>query len=220
MTILVGRNTRLEVQKTLGSPVTVTGISNDNPAVVSFSGAAPANGDYIILADNLEGMQRLAGQAGRVASLVSPSPSSFELENIDSSNVDIYGEFTDASSFKKITAWSTLAQSTSLEAASASVNKLDSTVLLDSIKQFIPGQSDVPDLTVNLFSDPLLEASLIIAAAADVGGILTFRCTLQNGSKRLFRGYVTLPSESISVGQLITGSFTISQKGARLAFAS
>jgi hypothetical protein len=216
MTILVGRNTRLEVQKTVSASQVISAISNANPAVVVHNGASPASGDYVILSDTLEGMEEVTGQVGRVAN-PSASPSSFELESVDSTG---YGTFSGPSSFTKITAWSTLAQSTSLEAGSAGINKLDSTTLLNSRKKNILGQPDVPDLTVNFFSDPLLEASLIVAAAADAGSILAFRCTLQNGSKRLFRGYVTLPTESITVGQLITGSFTISQVGIRLAFAS
>lgn len=217
MSILVGRNTRLEVQKAVGSAVVVTGISQDDPAVISFVGTAPSNGDYIFLSDTLEGMEEITGQVGRVANVNGSSPKTFELEDYDSSD---FGDFDGPSSFFKVTDWSTLAQSTSLEAGSPGLNKLDSTTLLNRRKKNILGQPDVPELTVNVFSDPLLEASRIITVAANLGTILTFRCTLQNGSKRLFRGQVTLPTESISVGQLITGSFQISQVGERLAFAS
>ena len=215
MAKLIGRNTRVEVQKTLAVANPITAITNANPGVVTYTGTDPTDGDIIVIDADIDGMSELAQQVVRV-SAESTSGNTLELEGLNTTN---FGTFSGTSSFQIVSAWSTLGYARSLNAGSASPNKIDATVLLDSIKKYLLGQSDVPEITVESISDPLSEASQIIEQAALDATCLAFRVTLSDGSKRVFGGYVSLPSENIPLGDLITSGFSIVQVGRRLAYA-
>lgn len=216
MAILIGRNTRVEVQKTLATAFVVTDISKSNPGVASITGTGPTNGQVVILDDELEGMTELAGQVARAAANAG-SPTEFELESINTTN---YGTFSGPSSGQTVTEWSTLGKARNVSQGTAAANRLDATVLLDNKKKFVFAQSDDPEITIDGLSDLLSEASLIIEEAAENNTPLVFRITLSDGSKRIFRGYVTLPTENIPLGDLLTSGFSVTQIGKRLKFAS
>jgi hypothetical protein len=50
-------------------------------------------------------------------------------------------------------------------------------------------------------------------AAARAGTSMTFRITLSNGERRVFRGVCSLPGESQGISQAATGSFKVAVKG-------
>jgi hypothetical protein len=211
----IGRNTRVEVQKTLATAQSLLSVTLANPAVITYSGSL-TTGDIIVIDTEIAGMTELGGQTVRVAN-VSASPSTAELESIDSST---FGALTATSSFTKVSAWSTLGIARSVNAGGTSPNRIDATTLLDSEKQYLFGQSESPEITIDAISDPLTEAALIVEAAARSNVPLAFRITMSDGSKRVFGGYVSLPSESIPLGELVTASFSVTQVRRRLAYAS
>jgi hypothetical protein len=218
MAKLIGRNTRVEVQKTLGSPITITDITKANPGVVTYTGTDPTEGDVIVLATTIEGMLEVAGQVARVNNLAGTA-NTFDLESLNTTNFTEF-DTTGTPEFKVVSDWATLGYARSLNAGSASPNKIDATVLLDPIKQYLLAQSDTPEITVDSISNPLAEAYQIVEQAAYDATMLAFRVTLSDGSKRIFGGFVSLPSENIPLGDLITSSFSIIQVGRRMAFAS
>lgn len=219
MGYIIGRNTRVEVQKTLSAAIAISAISLALPAVASYEGAVdPSNGDVIVINDDIDGMFELAGQTVRLANVSSGgSPGSIELEGIDSS---LYGALSGETSFVRVTAWATLGNAKTLSAGSTSPNKKDSTTLLDRKQRYLLGQPDTPDITVDMLSNPFLEAVALIKAASLTGAQLAFRVTCQDGSKRIFGGLVSLPSENITTGEIATGGFTIVQVGDRMEYAS
>lgn len=216
MAVLIGRNTRVEVQKTLSATFAIVAISNSNPATVQYTGTGPTNAGIIVIDDELEGIVELGGQVARVTATAG-SPGEFGLESIDSTS---YGVFTTASTGRIVSAWSTLGTARNVNQGTATTNRLDATTLLDSKKKFVFGQSDQPEITVDGLSAPLTEALMIIEAAANTNTPLAFRLTMSDSSKRLFRGYVTLPTENIPLGDLVTMSFSITQIGNRISYAS
>ena len=215
---LIGRRVRVEVAKTIATPLVVTGLSNANPGVLSYTGTDPVNGDVVRLADDFP-VAELAGQVVRV-SAVDGVANTFAIESIDTTSFGVYPVGT-SSAATPVSVWSTLGIARTVTAGSTSPNKIDTTTLIDAKKTFVFGQPEDPEITVDVISQPLSEASQIIAKASKSNAIVPFRITfLQTGEKRLFAGYVTLPSESIPLGDVVTGSFSISQVGERLAFAS
>lgn len=219
MGYIIGRNTRVEVGKTLSADIAISAISLANPAVVSYEGAIdPPDGSVVLISDDIDGTFELASQAARIANAATgSSPATFELESLDSTD---FGTLSGESSFVYVTAWSTLGNAKTLSAGSVSPNKLDRTVLLDKFKRYMLGQSDVPDITIDMLSNPFLEAVSLIEAAAKNGDTLVFRVTCEDGSKRIFAGMVSLPSENIQTGEIATGGFTIVQAGQRMAYSS
>jgi hypothetical protein len=212
MATLIARNTRLEVGTTLGTPVTVTAVTKATEGVVTAAAHGFANGDAVVF--TATGMVELDGQIGRVASTAT---NTFNIENFDTT---LAGTFT-AGTVTKVTAWATFAKAQSVEAGSTTADRRDATVLLDSAKQYVYGASDSPEITVNGLSDLNSASVKLVANAAKTNASLNFRLTFNGQAEsRLFRGTTTRPGESITVDQLVTSSFSISQQGERMAYAS
>ena len=212
MAHLIARNVRLEVGATLGSPLTISAITKANPGVATSAAHGLTAGDVVVLAAT--GMTELDGQIVRVGTV---DTNTFELEGIDTS---AFGTFT-AGTATEVATWSTLAKAQSLEAGSVAADRRDAMVLLDTEKQYVFGASDTPEVTVNGLSDLNSAAVALVIAASKTNGILNFRVTFTGQSAvRLFRGYTTRPTESITVDQLVTSSFSLTQVRERLAYAS
>lgn len=216
MPTLIGRNTRLEVEKTLATGKTITAISKANPGVITFATSAHgiANGDIFVL-DSITGMVELDGQIAKATGVTGVSVT---IKGINTTN---FGTFTPGGSSvaKEITAWSTIGKTRSLNAGSVSPNKLDSTTLLDSDKQFVLGQNETPEVTVEALSDVFASGMIKVEDASRAGTALGFRATMSDSTTRVFRGYVSLPSENIPLADLVTQGFSIVQIKRRLAYA-
>lgn len=217
MTVLIGKNTTVEVEQTLDNAVTVTAIKKANwtasPSGEQVTAAAHGyiNGDVVVF--TCEGMTQLDGQIARVAN---KTTNSFDIEGIDTTD---FATFT-SGTVQRISAFYTLGVARSVQAGNVGANRLDATTLIDTEKQYVLGLSDTPEITIDMLSSPLSSAVVKLDTAARAGSNLGFRLTMSDGSKRLFRGLVTTPSESISVNELVTGSVSVTQTRRRLAYAS
>jgi len=214
---LIGRKTRVEVQSTVGADVTISAITQANPAVVTYTGTTTvANGDIVVISDDIEGMQEMSGQVARVANL-NLGANTFELEGVDATD---FGALTGTTTFSQVSTWVTLGKARNVTSGGASPNTLDATVLLDRREQKVFAQNPAPDITIDSLSDLLSAGSQIVEEAAENNDPLVFRVTMSDGQRRIFRGYVTLPGENIPLKDLVTSSFSVSQIGKRFAFAS
>jgi hypothetical protein len=211
MPVEAGRQVRLEYGSTLSAAMTVTGISRASAAVVSGSGFAVVAGDFVYMGQ-VDGMVELSFVVARVAASPTPTATAFTLEGIDSTN---FGNWVSSPGVQRITAWTTIAQATSVDFGAGSVEQLPVTTLLDSTTQNIAGLLSRADVTVNLLTAYEVAAQAAIDTAALNGTILPFRVTRPSGHRRLFSGQPSEIGESFNVNQPITGSFTIVQRSNR-----
>jgi hypothetical protein len=80
----------------------ITGISNANPGVLTYSGADPANGDWMYLT-GIGGMTQLNGKIVKVAG-VNTGANTFNLQDIDGNNINTtgYGTYTSGGTMARI----------------------------------------------------------------------------------------------------------------------
>lgn len=207
MTTPIGRGVRVEIGTTEGSAVTVSAITQANPGVATATAHGQSNKTIGYLS-GVEGMVQLEGQAVRVAS---QTTNAFNLEDLETTD---YPAFTDSCSFIPITAWSTLGRITGYSTPEGSSDVQDDTVLLDVIKQETQGLLAAQTITMNLKSLTISDSAMTaLRRAARRQTYLVFRITLHDGNVRFFRGLPALPSESLDVGALGSGSFTVTVKG-------
>lgn len=206
MAVEAGRAYRTEIGTALASALTVTGISKASEAVVTATNTLVA-GDYVMFG-SVDGMQELSYIVARVKS---PTGTQFTLEGIDSTN---WGTWV-SGGCQKVTTWTTIAQVTSVDFGSGSVNSLDATTLLDVTRISQAGLIALPDVSVNLFTDYSASAQAAIDTNAYAGTVIPFRFSKASGHKRLLAGIPSTVGESVSVDQLITGSFTVIRRSQR-----
>lgn len=206
MAIVRGRNTRVEISKTLGTPVPLSALTKAKPAVATSASAHSLTVGQVGYFTGVTGMDQLEGQAAAVS--VSATPS-FTLGGLNTSS---YSTFT-AGTFTPVSVWSLLSSATAYEIPNAESDKLDGTTLLDVVKQEVAGLLAAQSVTVNGFSNPSLEAIDLINDAAIAGSLMVVRFTLEDGTRRIFTGTPSLPGESMSVGQLATNGLSFATKG-------
>lgn len=208
-TPLIGRNVRVEISKTEGTAKTVTAVTQANPGQATSTGHTLTDGTvgYFVTAT---GMSQLDGQAIRVDA---PAANTFELQGIDTTT---FPAFT-AGTVKAVTVWSTLSRAASYNIGGGDADKIDTTVLLDVIKQEANGLLAAQTVGVDLKLETTDEEALaLVRAAALSQAYLVFRITLSDGAQRVFRGQPSLPGENVGQGALGTGSFNVTVKGSVL----
>ena len=208
-TPLIGRNVRVEIGKTEGAPKTVTAVTLANPGVASSTAHALLDGSAGYF-NAVSGMVNLEGQAARVDTVLTDS---FALQGI---NTTAYPAFT-AGTFVPVTAWSTVSRAASYDIGGGAADPIDTTVLLDIIKQNANGLLAAQSVKIDLKLDTTDDEALgLVRAAALSQAYLVFRITLSDGAQRIFRGQPSLPGENVGQGALGTGSFDVTVKGSVL----
>lgn len=205
MATQTGRNVRVEVAATYGSAKVVSAITNASPGVASSTAHAMVDGTIGYMSD-VVGMDEIDGVAFSVAS---PVTDAFTLEEHDTSD---YGTFV-SGNFIPVATWSTLSPATTVEISEASPEVIDTTRLIDRIKQSEVGNLNAQSVTIGGFSDAQNAAVKLVRAAALAAGYVVIRVTYPNGERRVFRGQASIPGESLAVSQKATASMTFTVKG-------
>lgn len=192
-----GINTRVEIQASLDSAKTITGISKASPGVVSSTGHGYSNGDVVVLA--VEGMVELNGVAARVAGVTA---NTFELEGIDTSS---FGTFTTGTA-KEVLTWDTFASLQSIELPNQEAAKIDVTTLHDTQRQETLGLPGAVSGTMSGLFSPTEAAVTNMRNATRASSPRAFRITFETGQKAVFNA-------DVSAGQ----GFSIQQNAAATA---
>jgi len=204
--LIIGRGVRVEVGKTEGAAKTVTIVTLANPGVATSTahGLAAKSVGYF---NTVAGMVNIEGQAVRLGTT---DANTFQLEDIDTT---AYPAFT-SGTFVPITAWSTLAKSTSISEGGGDADKLNVTVLLDNIRQERNGLLAAETISIGLLAETLAsEALQIVRRAARASALLVFRVTWANGDVLVFRGEPSKPGRDVQQGQAGTGSISVTVRG-------
>jgi hypothetical protein len=180
---IVGSNVRVEIESIQGTALEVTGITKANPGVATSAAHGLANGDIVVF-DIAGGMVELNGQACRVANVAT---NTFELEGINTTD---YSTFTAGDAYE-ITAFSTFAAAQSISMPSPTPAKLDTTTLIDKVKQYTYGLPDAPDGSITALFNPGGTAEALITAATNSNSPLVFRITYSTGQKSVFNANVS-----------------------------
>lgn len=174
-------NTRVEIQKTLGSQKTLTAITKASTGVASSTAHGFANGAIVVLA--ITGMVELDKRLARVANAAA---NAFDLEGIDTTN---FSTFT-AGTATEITAFDTFSQLQSFNMPEPAPNRIDYTTIHDTSKKEIFGLDDAATATFNMMADPKHVAVINLRTASLAKATRGFRVTLQDGTILLLNAYV------------------------------
>jgi hypothetical protein len=206
MANIKGVGVRVEIASTYGGAETVTAVTLASPGVATSAGHGLANNTvgYWTVTD---GMPQIDGMATRVKNTAT---NTFDLQGV---NTTAYSAFV-AGTYTPVTAWATLAEATGYDIGGGGVEQLNASRLIDVVQQFENGLLNGQPITLpTLAQDSNNAAMQLIEDAALTGGFVIVRITLQTGAVRIARCQCSLPGESVSSGQLGTGSVTLTPRG-------
>jgi hypothetical protein len=182
-TDFIGVNIKIEVQQTIGSPVTVQSITLADPGVIGATGHGYLNGDVVVFSVT-DGMVEIDRQAVRVANKTTDT---FEAEGLDTTT---YSIFT-AGTVTKVTAFQTLAMAQSVTMPNPSPTKITLTRLIDKVERYTYGIPGAPDGTINGLRDVASMAVKLVRAATKANARMVFRITWQGVAFTIFNTQVS-----------------------------
>jgi hypothetical protein len=202
----IGRGVKVEVEATTAAAKSVTAVTQAAVGVATSASHALAEG-AIAYFTGVSGMVQLEGQA---ISVDAPVTNTINLEGLNTTN---FPAFTGTANLTPIATWSTVGNASGYQIGGGDANDVDQTTLIDDIQQLTPGLLNAQTVSISGFSAFSSAAMQKVIQAAYDQTPLTFRVTLKNGERRVFRGIPALAGEDMQVGQSATGQFSVRVTG-------
>lgn len=198
-----------------GSAITVTGITNANPAVATATAHGLSNGDVI---EVTSGWSKLNNRVVRVANVTA---NTFELEGIDTSSTTAYPAGTGIGSVREVTAFAQLSQVLNTS-TSGGEQQFTSYQFLESDQESqIPTNKSAMTLTLTLADDPTLPGYIEAAKANEDRLQRAVRFALSGGGFIFYNGFVTVnETPSTTVNEVMSVQMTISLQGRVTRYAA
>lgn len=215
MAVSLPNGATVEIASGTGSALTVSALTNANPAVATSAAHGLAEGDYVIVTS---GWSRLTD---RVVRLGTSDTNTFELEDIDTSSTSSYPAGAGTGSVKEITGWTQLQQILTSTSNGGEQQFLDYQFLESDAAKRIPTFKSPAGLAFTVADDPTLAGYILAKAANDDRLPRAVRVNLPNGAKLLYYAYISLaPSPSLSVNEVMAVQVTLSLLGEPVRYAS
>lgn len=183
---------------TYGSPITVTALSNANPALATASGHGLSDGDIVRVTS---GWARLND---RVVKVDQQSSSTFELEGINSTDTNLYPAGTGTGSVEEVTAWTQITQILDLTTSGGDMNFVTYSFLEQDAESQLPTQSSPMTMTMTIADDESLAGYIALEAAAETRDPYALKLAMPNGSVIYMNGYVSLNTVPILTKNQLT----------------
>jgi hypothetical protein len=189
----------------------ITAITNANPAVVTDSGHALADGDVVEIA-GVVGMTEV--NSGRYIVEVIDA-NSFSLLGVDSTG---YGTYVSGGTYQEAE-FSNFCDLTNYNRTGGTSPEISTTALCSVAQEYLLGLPDFGTTQIDFNFAPATAIQQAIQAAYVSGDLIAVKVTLPEGGGTLVQmGFVQQTSESAGVGGIWTGSMTIRNTGNREDF--
>lgn len=207
-------DTTIEMQSTLGSNKTITGISKAAEAVVTGTHDF-AIGDLVVIT-GVVGMTEINNRVVRVKSV--NTTVDFTCEGLDSTGFTAY---VSGGLANEVTALLSFDNATSFSFPEPSPSRLDATTIHDTGKKEIFGLDEAPQISIPMLADPLATHVVAMRAASLAKTTRAFRVTLQTGEVLIMNAYVAGGrGMDGSVGAIGTASCSLTLAATEQWFAS
>lgn len=216
MSVSLSNGSVVSIAATYGSVITISAITNANPAVVTTSAAhGLTNGDFV---EVTSGWSRLNSRIVRVAAA---SGSTFTLEGIDTSNTSLYPAAGGTGTCRKIATWTQITQMLDLTTQGGDQQFVNYSFLEQDFESQIPTIKSASSMNLSIADDSALPHYAILSAANDDRIQRALRLVLPSGAILLYNGYVTLnKTPSLTKSQVMAITSTVSLTGQVVRYAS
>jgi hypothetical protein len=185
MAVSLPNGVTLALATAYGSPLTVSALTNANPAVATSTAHGLSDGDLVVVTS---GWQKLNDRAVRVDA---PTTNAFSFEGIDTSSASLYPAGSGTGSVKKVTTLTQISQILDLTTSGGDMQFTNYSFLEQDFETQLPTQASPMTLNITIADDPALAGYQAIKAAAEARDVRVLKLTFPNNSILLFNGYVS-----------------------------
>ncbi|MEE4675365.1 phage tail protein [Pseudomonas alliivorans] len=198
----------LQIASAYGAAIPVTALSNANPAVATAAAHGLADGDIISVTS---GWTRLNDRAARVDNSLSGS---FELEKINTLNVQPYPAGSGAGSVREVTAFVEISQITDVGTSGGDQQFTTFGFLADDDDRQLPTSKNPISMSFTVADDPDLPYVAVVEEADEDKQPRVLRLNLPGGSVILYTAYVSITATpTLSRNNVMSRTITISLAG-------
>lgn len=204
-----------EVASAYGSAVTITALSNANPAVATAAGHTLENGDVVLITS---GWPKLNGRLARVASVAAGT---FALEGIDTTDTAKYPAGSGIGSAKPVSTWAQIPQITDVATNGGEQQFATFGFLEEDDDRQLPTTKSPSSMTLTVADDPALAYVSVVEAADEGREQEAARLNLPGGSSILYGVYLSITqTPTLSRNNIMTRAITLSLAGRPTRYAS
>ncbi|RMN71581.1 phage tail protein [Pseudomonas syringae] len=198
----------LQIASEYGAAIPVTALSNANPTVATAAAHGLADGDIIAVTS---GWTRLNDRAARVDNSLSGS---FELEKINTLNVQPYPAGSGAGSVREVTAFVEISQITNVDTSGGDQQFTTFGFLADDDDRQLPTSKNPISMSFTVADDPDLPYVAVVEEADEDKQPRVLRLNLPGGSVILYSAYVSITATpTLSRNNVMSRTITISLAG-------
>lgn len=176
----------ISVADTYGDSITVTAITNAETAVATATDHGLVEGDYVEVTSGWEELNNRVVRVGTV------NDTTFELEGIDTTDVDIYPENGGIGSVRKIESFTRIQQVLSISVSGGEMQNVTYSPLESRHDYQIPATYSAQSISISIGDDPTLPGYKTLKKWSQSRKICAMLVRAPDKSEVLFNGYVAL----------------------------
>lgn len=193
---------------TYSDDVTITSISNANPAVVSATAHGFVEGDIIALTS---GWTRLTGRGFKVGTVTTDT---FTLVGVNTTSTQAYPTGVSAGVAKSVDTWVNIPQITEVASSGGEQQFYQFGFLEENEDRQIPTTKSPSTLTLTVADDPDQPFVLVVEAADELKEERLQRLNLVNGDQIIYNSIASITNTpSLTRNQIMTRTITLAQQG-------
>lgn len=194
--------------RTYSDPVTITSISNANPAVVTAAGHGFVKGDIVVLET---GWVKASARGFRVGAVTT---STFELEGLNTTSVARYPTGSSAGTARKVVSWVNIPQITEVASSGGEQQFYQFGFLEEDDDRQIPTTKSPSVLTLTVADDPSQPYVSVVEGVDELKEQRLQRLNLVNGDIILYNSIASITSTpTLTRNQLMVRTITLAQQG-------
>jgi len=190
---------------TYGTVLTVSGITNANPAVATSTAHSFVNGDIVTI---VSGWSNLNNRVVRVSGITA---NTFNLEGIDTVSLTLYPAGSGGGTAQRISAFTQISQILDFSTSGGDQQFATFSFLEQNFETQIPTITSAQSITIGIADDPALAGYVALKVANDARAVRALRLVLPDNSLILYQGFVSFnETPTLTKGSVIAVSATFS----------
>lgn len=188
--------------------VTITAISNANPAVASATGHGFVEGDIVVVTS---GWVKLTGRAFKVGTVTADT---FQLLGVNTTSTQSYPAGVSAGSAKSVDTWVNIPQITEVASSGGEQQFYQFGFLEEDEDRQIPTTKSPSTLTLTVADDPSQPYVPVVESADELKEERIQRLNLVNGDIILYNSIASITNTpSLTRNQIMVRTITLAQQG-------
>lgn len=214
MAVALPNGVTISLGTTIGSDLTVSAVTNANPAVATSTSHGLSDGDIVIFSSGWSKAN------DRVFKVDQQDANSFELEGLNSTSTTDYPAGTGTGTVNEVSAWTQITQVIDVSTSGGEMQFTNYSFLENDFETSIPTQSSPQTITMTIADDASLAGYVALKAAAEARTPYALRIAYPSGAYAYYYGYVSMnetPTFTKNQIQSVSATFNLINRPTRYA---